>query len=66
LGIGVMPLTFRKRKKKLEDISIVCEFRDVFPKELPGQPPQIEMDFEINLVPSAQHISKTPNHIATT
>jgi len=28
-----------------EDIPIVCKFKDVFPEELPGFPPQKEIDF---------------------
>ena len=42
LGIGVMPLTLKKRKKgkkKAEDVPVVCEFRDVFPEELQRLPP---------------------------
>ncbi|XP_075504539.1 uncharacterized protein LOC142541978 [Primulina tabacum] len=36
---------------KLEDIPIVKEFPDVFPEELPGEIPDREVEFEINLVP---------------
>ena len=44
----------------IENIPVVCEFSDVFPKELPGLPPQREIDFEIELIPSAQPILKVP------
>jgi len=40
-----------------------CEFPYVFPKELPGPPPQREIDFEIDLMPGAQPISKAPYRI---
>jgi len=32
-----------------ENIPIVCKFKDVFPKELPGLPSQREIDFKILL-----------------
>jgi len=43
---------------KLEDIPVVKEFSDVFPAEIPGLPPKKEIDFEIELEPSARPISK--------
>ena len=65
LGIGVMLLTLKmKKEKKAEDIPAVCEFRDVFPKELPGLPPQRGIDFEINFIPDAQSMSKASYRMA--
>ncbi|XP_073137469.1 uncharacterized protein [Henckelia pumila] len=49
---------------KLEDISVVQEFPDVFPEELPGTVPDREVEFEINLVPDAVPISKAPYRMA--
>ncbi|XP_073041882.1 uncharacterized protein [Primulina eburnea] len=49
---------------KLEDIPIVQEFLDVFPEELPGEIPDREVEFEINLVPGAAPISKAPYRMA--
>ena len=43
----------QERKEKVEDNHVVCEFRDVFPEELPALPPQREIDFDIELVPDA-------------
>jgi hypothetical protein len=34
-----------------ESISIVEEFMDVFPEELPGMPPEREVEFYIDLIP---------------
>ena len=34
------------------DILVVCEFFDVFPDELPGLPPDRDVEFKIELVPS--------------
>ena len=35
----------------LESVPVVCEFPEVFPKDLPGVPPEKEMDFGIDLLP---------------
>ena len=48
----------KKEEIKTEDIPVVCELPDVFPKELPGLPPQREIDLEIKLILGAQSISK--------
>ena len=47
-------------KIKLEDILILKEYSDVFPEEIPGLPPKWELDFTIELVPSAVPSSKAP------
>ena len=36
--------------KILEDGPIVCEYPDVFPKELPGMPPDRDIEFIIDLL----------------
>ncbi|XP_028065628.1 uncharacterized protein LOC114268628 [Camellia sinensis] len=41
-------------------IPVVCEFPDVFPKELPGQLIDREIEFTIDVTPGTQPISKTP------
>ena len=45
---------------------MVCEFLNVFPKELPGLSLQGEMDFEIELIPRAQTILKAPYRMTPT
>jgi hypothetical protein len=35
--------------KILEDIPIACEFSDVFSKDLPGMPPDRDVEFTIEL-----------------
>nr|GEV57603.1 hypothetical protein [Tanacetum cinerariifolium] len=40
-------------EKGLEDIPVVREFLEVFPKELPGLPPVRQVEFQIELVPRA-------------
>jgi len=44
----------------LEDLSVVREFPDVFPAELPGMPPDREIEFVIDLIPGTAPISKAP------
>ncbi|KAH0633445.1 hypothetical protein KY284_036231 [Solanum tuberosum] len=43
-----------------QSISIVNEFLDVFPDELPGIPPEWEIDFAIDILPGTQPISIPP------
>ena len=47
-----------------EDIRVVREFLDVFPEELPGLPPQREIDFVIDLAPGVDPVSKAPYRMA--
>jgi hypothetical protein len=42
------------------DIRTVSEFSDVFPEELPGMPPDSEIEFVIELVPGTTPIFKRP------
>jgi hypothetical protein len=44
----------------LEEIRVVQEFPDVFPKELPGLPPDRDFEFIIELLPGTPPISKRP------
>jgi hypothetical protein len=45
---------------KLKDIPIVCEYPDVFPDDLPGMPPDRDIEFVIELQPGTAPISKRP------
>ncbi|GKA15366.1 putative reverse transcriptase domain-containing protein [Tanacetum coccineum] len=47
-------------KKGVEDVPIVNEFLDVFLEDLPGIPPERQVEFRIDLVPGATPIAKTP------
>ena len=49
----------------LEDIPVVREFPDVFPKEIPGMPPPREVEFTIDLAPGIGPISKAPYRMET-
>ena len=44
----------------IADIPVVCEFSDVFLDELPGLPPDRDVEFKIELLPSTAPISRRP------
>nr|GEW35818.1 reverse transcriptase [Tanacetum cinerariifolium] len=48
----------------IHDQPIVSEFPDVFPDELPGIPPVREVQFNIELIPGSEPISKAPYRMA--
>ena len=41
----------------LHEVPVVCEYPDVFPEELPGMPPDRDIDFIIELVPGTGPIA---------
>jgi len=43
----------------LQSIPVISKFLDVFPDELPGIPPEREIDFAIDMIPGTQPISIT-------
>ncbi|GJU08722.1 putative reverse transcriptase domain-containing protein [Tanacetum coccineum] len=43
----------KSEEKRLEDVSIVQEFPEVFPEDLPGLPPARQVEFQIDLFPGA-------------
>src|SRR3989337_1433769 len=45
---------------ELSKVPIVCKYPDVFPEELPGMPPDREIEFLIELLPGIAPISKRP------
>jgi hypothetical protein len=45
---------------KLKDIPVVCEYPDIFPDDLPGIPPNRDIEFIIELQPGTVPISKRP------
>jgi hypothetical protein len=47
------------------EVPIVCEFSDVFPEELPGMPPDRDIEFVIELMPSSALIYKSLYRMAT-
>ncbi|GJS37651.1 putative reverse transcriptase domain-containing protein [Tanacetum coccineum] len=47
-----------------EDIPIVREFPEVFPKDLPGLPPIRQVEFQIDLIPRAAPVARAPYRLA--
>ncbi|GJX59351.1 putative reverse transcriptase domain-containing protein [Tanacetum coccineum] len=54
----------KSRKKRLEDVSIVQDFPEVFPEDLPGLPPTRQVEFQIDLVPGAAPVARAPYRLA--
>ncbi|KAD2126026.1 hypothetical protein E3N88_41805 [Mikania micrantha] len=54
----------RMDMRTIDDVPVVCNFPDVFPEELPGLPPEREIEFQIDLVPGAQPVAKAPYRLA--
>jgi hypothetical protein len=48
------------KAKEIVDVPMVCEFPDVFPNDLPGLPPDHDVEFKIELLPSTAPISRRP------
>ena len=53
-----------KIERKIEDVPVVAEFPDVFPEELPGLPPNRQVEFRIDLIPGTAPIAKAPYLLA--
>lgn len=53
-----------EKKGNLEEVSIVCEFPNVFPGDLPDVPPERQVEFRTDLVPGAAPLAKTPYLLA--
>jgi hypothetical protein len=45
-------------------IPVVCDYPEVFPEDLPGFPPDREIEFQIDLMPEAQPIANAPHRLA--
>ncbi|GJT65929.1 putative reverse transcriptase domain-containing protein [Tanacetum coccineum] len=54
----------KSEKKRLEDVLIVRDFPDVFPKDLPGLPLTRQVKFQIDLIPSAVPVAWAPYRLA--
>ena len=57
-------MAFNMETKTLEEVPVVNEYPDVFPEELPGMPPDRDIEFVIDLVPGTAPIAKRPYRMA--
>ena len=56
--VYVMDDKDNENKLKIEDIPILKDFKDVFPKEVPKLPPKRDIEFTIDLIPGAIQTSE--------
>ncbi|GKA79655.1 putative reverse transcriptase domain-containing protein [Tanacetum coccineum] len=54
----------KSEEKRLEDVPIVRDFREVFLKDLPGLTPMRQVEFQIDLVPGAAPVARAPYRLA--
>ena len=51
-------------RETVGDVPVVREFMNVFPEELPGIPPERQVEFRFDLVPGVAPIAKAPYRLA--
>nr|GEY11295.1 reverse transcriptase domain-containing protein [Tanacetum cinerariifolium] len=61
--ISVKKMEDKSEEKRLKDMPIVQDFLEVFLEELPGLPPARQVEFQIDLVPGAEHVARAPYRI---
>ncbi|GJZ56356.1 putative reverse transcriptase domain-containing protein [Tanacetum coccineum] len=54
----------KSKEKRLENVSIVHDFPEVFLEDLPGIPPPRQVEFQIYLVPGAALVAWVPYRLA--
>ncbi|GJZ37300.1 putative reverse transcriptase domain-containing protein [Tanacetum coccineum] len=54
----------KSKEKQLEEVPIVQDFPEVFPKDLPGIPPTRQVEFQIDLIPGAATVARAPYRLA--
>nr|GEV49827.1 hypothetical protein [Tanacetum cinerariifolium] len=54
----------KSKEKRLEDVLIVQDFPEVFPKDFLGIPPTSQVEFQIDLVPGAAPVARAPYRLA--
>ncbi|GJW64014.1 putative reverse transcriptase domain-containing protein [Tanacetum coccineum] len=53
-------------ERRIEDVHVVRDFLEVFPKDLPGLPPTHQVEFHIELIPGAAPVARAPYRLAPT
>ncbi|GKD37762.1 putative reverse transcriptase domain-containing protein, partial [Tanacetum coccineum] len=54
----------KSEKKRLEDVPIVQNFPEVFPKDLPGLSPTRQVEFQIDLIPGVAPVARAAYRLA--
>ncbi|GKD79842.1 putative reverse transcriptase domain-containing protein [Tanacetum coccineum] len=62
----IIQVTEKKKsdEKRLEDIPVVREFSEVFPEDLLGLPPVLQVEFQIDLIPGVAPVARAPYRLA--
>ncbi|GKG53745.1 hypothetical protein Tco_0555145, partial [Tanacetum coccineum] len=55
----------KSKEKRMEDVSVIHDFPEVLPEELPGLPPPRQVEFRIDLVPGAAPVARVPYRLAS-
>ncbi|WVZ51259.1 LOW QUALITY PROTEIN: hypothetical protein U9M48_002418 [Paspalum notatum var. saurae] len=58
------PTVYATELQEIKKIPVVCDFPDVFPEELPGLPPDRDVEFSIELAPGTAPVSRRPYRMA--
>ena len=64
VGYLASVVTSPSLESSVHNISVVCEYLDVFPDDLPGMPPHREVEFFIELTPGTGVVAKNPYRMA--
>ncbi|GJU28646.1 putative reverse transcriptase domain-containing protein [Tanacetum coccineum] len=64
LIIRALVMEKKSDEKRLEDIPVVREILEVFPKDLPGLPPVHQVEFQIDLIIGAAPVARAPYRLA--
>ncbi|WVZ83914.1 hypothetical protein U9M48_031009 [Paspalum notatum var. saurae] len=59
------PMNFHVQIQTIHDVPITREYPDVFPDELPGMPPDRDIEFIIDLYPGTPPIAKRPYRMSS-
>ncbi|GJT23509.1 hypothetical protein Tco_0893446 [Tanacetum coccineum] len=55
---------YKSEGKQLEDVPIIRDFLEVFPKDFPGLPPTRKVEFQIDLIPGVAPVARAPYRLA--
>ncbi|KAJ0445511.1 putative nucleotidyltransferase, Ribonuclease H [Helianthus annuus] len=64
--IYMAQVTIGEEKPRIEDIPVISDYPEVFPEELPGLPPDRQVEFSIDIIPGAAPIARAPYRLAPT
>jgi hypothetical protein len=64
-GVANRAKVNQQKASQGSEVPVVNEFPDVFPEELPGMPPDRDIQFVVKLKPGSIPIYKTPYRMAT-